>query len=89
MAKCPASIRKKILRFYDLVKDVYPVKKMILYGSYAKGHATQDSDIDVGVVIEGNDHLERIAITSRLFHYAHEVDSSIEPKWNTIFLYRS
>jgi uncharacterized protein len=73
-------IRQKVLKFYELIKKKYPVKKMILFGSYAKGQATEQSDIDVGVVIDCPDHLRRIEITSTLFRYAGKVDRSIEPK---------
>lgn len=73
-------IKKIVIRFYTAIKDLYPVKKVILYGSYAKGHATPDSDIDVGVVIDSSDHLQRLAITADLFHYARKINSALEPK---------
>ena len=73
-------IRAKVLRFYDAVKAFWPVKKILLYGSYAKGQATKDSDIDVAVVIDETDHTKRIEITSRLFHAAFGIDAAIEPK---------
>jgi len=73
-------IKKEISSFYNLIKDIYPVKKIILYGSYAKGKATHNSDIDVAVVVDMPDHLKRVEITASLFHYAGMVDSNIEPK---------
>lgn len=73
-------IEKDILKFYELIKNIYPVKKVILYGSYAKGQETPNSDIDVAVVVDISDHLKRIEITASLFHYASKVDSNIEPK---------
>ena len=73
-------IRDKVLRFYDLIRDLYPVKKVFLYGSYAKGYASASSDIDVGVVVDFPDHHNRIEITSQLFHYASQIDVCIEPK---------
>jgi predicted nucleotidyltransferase len=30
------------------------LKNIILYGSFARGHATEDSDIDLAIVLEGN-----------------------------------
>ncbi|MHC4645586.1 MAG: nucleotidyltransferase family protein [Planctomycetota bacterium] len=30
------------------------LKRIILYGSYARGQATQDSDIDLAIVFEGD-----------------------------------
>ncbi|MBU1752926.1 nucleotidyltransferase domain-containing protein [bacterium] len=72
-------IKEKILRFYEIIKRLYPVKKIILYGSYAKDTTTKESDIDVGVVIDLPDDTNTIKITSRLFHYASNIDVSIEP----------
>ncbi|MBN1901829.1 nucleotidyltransferase domain-containing protein [Candidatus Sumerlaeota bacterium] len=69
-----------VRQFYKRICDIYPVKKVILYGSYAKGSATEDSDIDVGVVIDIENHLQRMDITSDMFHHAHEIDNRIEPK---------
>lgn len=80
MAKRKDLIREKVLKFYELVKSVYPVKKVILYGSYAKGENKLDSDIDIAVIVDISDHLKRIEITANLFHYASKVDNNIEPK---------
>ena len=80
MAKRNDLVKKKIAGFYGLIKDVYPVKKIILYGSYAKGLATKDSDIDVAVVVDMPSHRKRVEITADLFHYAGMVDCNIEPK---------
>lgn len=80
MAKRKDLIDKKVPLFYKLVKDVYPIKKIILYGSYAKGIATKDSDIGVAVVVEEQNHFKRVEITANLFHYAGMIDSNIEPK---------
>jgi len=59
---------------------MFPIKKMLLYGSYAKGLATESSDIDVAVVVDETDHSKRIEITARLFHAAFDIDAAIEPK---------
>ena len=55
-------IREKVLKFYRQAKQLFPIKKMLPYDSHAKGLATEDSDIDVAVVVEETDHLERIKI---------------------------
>ncbi len=80
MVKIPLSIEQGIRKFYELIRDVYPTRKIILFGSYAKGRATTESDIDVGVVVNLPDHASRIDITARLFHFASQVDTRIEPK---------
>lgn len=40
-------------RLYQVYKD--KLKSVILYGSVARGTQTEDSDIDIMVLVEGND----------------------------------
>ncbi len=75
-----AVIREKVLRFYEAAKHLFPIKKVLLYGSHAKGRATPHSDIDVAVVVDEGDHSKRVEITAKLFHSAFAVDAAIEPK---------
>lgn len=72
-------IKNEITSFYNLIKEVYPVKKVILYGSYAKGLATKNSDIDVGVVINLPRNANKVEITADLFHIVRKIDVNIEP----------
>ncbi|MGD8787169.1 MAG: nucleotidyltransferase domain-containing protein [Phycisphaerales bacterium] len=41
--------------FREKAEELYgnKLKKIVLYGSYATGRATQDSDIDLAIVLEG------------------------------------
>jgi predicted nucleotidyltransferase len=80
MVKDENYIREKILEFYSRIKQKYIIKKVFLFGSYAKGNYQQDSDIDVAVVIDGEDPERRIEITSQLYKIASSVDVFIEPK---------
>ncbi|MDD5092584.1 MAG: nucleotidyltransferase domain-containing protein [Candidatus Wallbacteria bacterium] len=66
--------------FFRKALEVYPVKKVLLYGSYAKGTATEDSDLDLGVVLDMADHKLRIDISTGLFSIARKIDIRIEPK---------
>lgn len=70
---------KIIKRFVAaLSKEGITVDKIILYGSYAKGKARPDSDIDVAVVSRdfGKDRTEEGMM---LFRIAGEIDPRIEP----------
>ena len=69
-----------MLRFYQSAKQLFPIKKILLYGSHANGLATEDSDIDVAVVVDEKDHSKRIEITAKLFHAAFDIGAAIEPK---------
>ena len=47
--KIPNRTIKGIIR---AIADNFPVEKIILFGSYAKGNATADSDLDMFVIME-------------------------------------
>lgn len=55
-----------------------PVEKMILFGSYAKGTAHSNSDIDIAVISKkfGHDDIDEMQL---LWRETHLVDSRIEP----------
>ncbi len=48
-------IKKVLEEFKKEIKKLYGhrLKQIILYGSYARGNATEDSDIDLLIVLEG------------------------------------
>ncbi len=75
-----AVVRETVLRFYESGRHLLPIKKVVLYGSHARGQAHSDSDIDVAVVIDETDHSKRVDITARLLHAAFAVDPAVEPK---------
>jgi len=49
-------IKEAIEEFKKEVKKLYGerLKRIILYGSYARGSATEDSDIDLLIVLKGD-----------------------------------
>jgi predicted nucleotidyltransferase len=49
-------IEQIIKQFADSLKDIYRerLKNVILYGSWARNEASDDSDIDVAVVLSGD-----------------------------------
>jgi predicted nucleotidyltransferase len=53
-------------------------KRIVLYGSYAKGNYTDDSDIDIAVVVDkiGDNYLEKV---KELFRLRRNIDLRIEP----------
>ncbi len=72
--------RPIVLAFYEKIRQLYPIKKMILYGSYARGTATPDSDIDVAVVIDWPRKNQWDQIGLALWQQAGTVDSRLEPR---------
>ena len=57
MPKLPAQINNAIQQFISGVKDILGerVKKIILYGSYARGDYTNSSDIDIMILTDFSD----------------------------------
>ncbi len=52
-------LRMSLLNEYvDIIRQVYGehVKKVILYGSYARGDQTEDSDIDIMILLDVPEH---------------------------------
>lgn len=72
-------ILNKLRRYKRLLeKKGIPVSKLLIYGSYARGDAHKDSDIDVCVVSPafGRDRIEEGLF---LFRQAPDIDPRIEP----------
>jgi predicted nucleotidyltransferase len=70
---------RKVYKFLQLLKQQgFSVSRAILFGSYAKGKANPDSDIDIAVVSSqfGKDIVEEMMTLRKI---ALKVDSHIEP----------
>ena len=72
------NVIKRLNQYSDLVREVLRVKKIILFGSYAKGTAREDSDIDVAVVLSSIDE-DVLLLESKLFRLRRNIDARIEP----------
>jgi len=74
--------QKKIInivkKYAEVVKQNYSVNQIYLFGSYAKGNAREESDIDVAIVLDkiGDDYLEQ---STKLFQLRRKIDLRIEP----------
>lgn len=64
--------------FAKKIKEYLPVREIILYGSWAKDTATEDSDIDVAVVLNSNT-LDYLDVGKQLYRHRRTVDLRIEP----------
>jgi predicted nucleotidyltransferase len=69
---------EKVKKYAEAVKKIFPVRMVILFGSYAKNCAGEHSDIDVAVVL---DHNEKDYLESRrqLFKLRRDIECKIEP----------
>ena len=67
-----------VRKYKELVVSAMGPAKVYLYGSYSKGTARNDSDIDVAVIVpELNDDF--LKVSSLLWSLTWNVDASIEP----------
>ena len=69
---------KKVKEFTGLVKTHFPVKMIVLYGSYAKDAAVKHSNIDVAVVVSKMDG-DFLELETKLFKLRRQIDVRIEP----------
>jgi len=68
----------RVKQYAAVVRQKFPVKKVILYGSHASGKGRKDSDIDVAVVvrrIEG----DLLLSEKELFRLRRDIEPMIEP----------
>ncbi|MBI1938795.1 MAG: nucleotidyltransferase domain-containing protein [Ignavibacteriales bacterium] len=71
-------VNKSIKEFALAVSKEFAVKKIVLYGSYASGTQTENSDIDIAVIVDkynGN----VLKANSKLFAIVRNIDIRIEP----------
>jgi predicted nucleotidyltransferase len=73
-----ADVIENIRKFSSELSKKIKFKKIILFGSFARGNANADSDIDIAVVVDTfpGDFLK---ITPVLWKIAAQIDSRIEP----------
>lgn len=65
-------------RFAEKVKSYILVKMIVIYGSYLKGTADENSDIDIAVVVD-NIEGDYLKISAELFNLVRGINKKIEP----------
>lgn len=69
-----------IAEYLDLIKEKYSdLESAYLFGSYAKGETTDDSDIDLALVFNKLEDSRRFDLQVQLMLLAAKIDSRIEP----------
>jgi predicted nucleotidyltransferase len=73
-----SEVISKLSKYKTLVSKHFDIENMILFGSYARGNQSEDSDIDVAVVVNSID-LDFFAYAPLLWKLRREIDDRIEP----------
>jgi len=68
----------KVKRFRYIISEHLDIKKVLLFGSYAKGTNNEDSDIDVAIVVDNLED-DYFKTTPLLWKLRREIDDRIEP----------
>lgn len=84
MASVPQSIQKIISDYLQRVGDQIKIDKVILFGSYAKGQFSSDSDIDLAVFSDDFIGMEPIERFRFLFLEAADYGLDLQPLAFTI-----
>jgi len=71
------AVIEKLNEYVNLVREHFPVQKVILFGSYAKGTAREYSDIDVAVIVDKIDDI--LESEYKLYELRRDIDEMIEP----------
>lgn len=74
------SIDIAVTEYLNLIKEKYSdIERVYIFGSYAKGYSTEESDIDMAVIFRNLDDSRRFDIQVQLMLLAATIDSRIEP----------
>lgn len=75
MTKLPEQINNAVQEFIKGVKDILGdrAKKIILYGSYARGDYNDSSDIDIMILTDLNDDVI-IEYRNKIWEYAYDIE---------------
>ncbi len=69
-----------IAKYLELVKEKYAeIESVYIFGSFAKGKSTDDSDIDLALIFTNLDDSKRFELQVQLMLLASKIDSRIEP----------
>ena len=69
-----------VREYKQVIRSRYSTEpKVVMYGSYAKGYANPDSDIDVAVILPGSDITDRWEQSADLWSDIRKVSVLIEP----------
>jgi predicted nucleotidyltransferase len=79
MASIPTKVIESVKQFLTKISSEVPVKKAVLFGSFAKGTFDKDSDVDLAIFSDYFEKVSRVEGTTYLLIQAQEFDLDLEP----------
>ncbi len=70
-------IMESIQKYIEKISEHYKIEAIILFGSYAKGTESEDSDIDIAII--SSDFNDIIEDGAKLIGLTWKIDTRIEP----------
>ena len=74
------AVKNEVKQYADDVRCVFPVDRVFIFGSYAKGTADRLSDVDVCFFINNFNGKTRTDISLELFKLCEKYKAYIEPR---------
>lgn len=79
MAAIPPMVIESVKQFLTKISSEIPIKKAILFGSFAKGTFDKNSDVDLAIFSDYFEKVSRVEGTTYLLIQAQEFDLDLEP----------
>jgi predicted nucleotidyltransferase len=79
MAKIKAEIVDKLQRYLNDVEQICHVDKAVVFGSYAKGNAGKNSDIDMAIFSRSINDKNRLEVMARVIALIVKYKLDIQP----------
>jgi predicted nucleotidyltransferase len=75
------AVNQTVINYVADVKNAMPIDRAFLFGSYAKGTATEQSDIDVCFFSQSFENLQPLDVMTQLFRLTRKYKGvDIEPR---------
>lgn len=79
MAAIPSKVIESVKLFLTKISSEIPIKKAVLFGSFAKGTFDEDSDVDLAIFSDYFEKISRVEGITYLLIQAQEFDLDLEP----------
>ncbi|WDL99205.1 nucleotidyltransferase domain-containing protein [Alicyclobacillus sp. ALC3] len=79
MVTIPEEIKAAVIDYVQMIERDIPVSKAIIFGSFAKGHSSSDSDVDVAIFSDYFESISRVEGITYLLRKAVGCKVDLEP----------